>query len=106
MEAVLEDRPYADIVSKKINQKFEALLDKLKRTNDIATLNGIPSESNALLENCLADIKRRGSVPKSTRFSNNLQEIKQRKTRCNACKSNSYRTDYYAYINQRKIIFY
>lgn len=57
MEAVLEDRPYADIVSKKINQKFEALLDKLKRTNDIATLNGIPSESNALLENCLADIK-------------------------------------------------
>ena len=57
MEAVLEDRPYADIVSKKINQKFEALLDKLKRTNDIAALNGIPSESNALLENCLADIK-------------------------------------------------
>ena len=57
VEAVLEDRPYADIVSKKINQKFEALLDKLKRTNDIAALNGIPSESNALLENCLADIK-------------------------------------------------
>ena len=57
MEAVLEDRPYADIVSKKINQKFEALLDKLKQTNDIAALNGIPSESNALLENCLADIK-------------------------------------------------
>lgn len=62
MEAVLEDRPYADIVSKKINQKFEALLDKLKRTNDIAALNGIPSESNALLENCLADIKNEESA--------------------------------------------
>ena len=42
---------------KEMEKKFDELLEKLKQTNDIAALNGIPSESNALLQNCLNDIQ-------------------------------------------------
>lgn len=51
------DRPYAQRLGNRIDSKFEELLDKLKRVADIAALNGIPSESNALLQNCLRMIQ-------------------------------------------------
>ena len=57
LESVLDERPYAGVLKKKIEKKFDELLEKLKQTNDIAALNGIPSESNALLQNCLNDIQ-------------------------------------------------
>lgn len=57
LEAVMDERPYAGVLKKKIEKKFDELLEKLKQTNDIAALNGIPSESNALLQNCLNDIQ-------------------------------------------------
>ena len=48
-EAIPADRPYAQRVLSQINPKFEDLLEKLKTCNDVASLNGIPSESNATL---------------------------------------------------------
>ena len=52
------DRPYSQRLLDRIDPKFEELLDKLKSVTDIAALNGIPSESNALLQNCLRMIQR------------------------------------------------
>lgn len=51
------DRPYSQRLSDRIDPKFEELLDKLNSVTDIAALNGIPSESNALLQNCLRMIQ-------------------------------------------------
>lgn len=51
------DRPYAGKLLNRIDPKFEELLNKLKSVTDIAALNGIPSESNALLQNCLRMIQ-------------------------------------------------
>lgn len=51
------DRPYSQRLLDRIDPKFEELLDKLKSVTDIAALNGIPSESNALLQNCLRMIQ-------------------------------------------------
>ncbi len=48
-EAVPEGRPYSDRIDKEIDNKFGDLIKKLDTTNDIATMNGIPNESNALL---------------------------------------------------------
>lgn len=56
--SIPSDRPYAKAVTDKIDTKFEELLDKLKSVTDIAALNGIPSESNALLQNCLNMIQK------------------------------------------------
>ncbi len=50
-------RPYSQRLLDRIDSKFEELLDKLKSITDIAALNGIPSESNALLQNCLRMIQ-------------------------------------------------
>lgn len=50
-EAVEADRPYAEKIKKEISEKFSDLIKKLDYAGDIATLNGIPSESNALLTN-------------------------------------------------------
>lgn len=49
-ESVMSDRPYADRVIKEIEKKFNALIDKVDHSNDIAALKGIPSESTALLD--------------------------------------------------------
>lgn len=57
-EAIPNDRPYAQRVLDRINPKFEELIAKLGRCNDVASLNGIPSESNALLQNCLRMIQQ------------------------------------------------
>lgn len=56
VEAVEEDRPYADRIKKEISAKFSELIDKLDHAGDIATLNGIPAESNALLTNFINKI--------------------------------------------------
>lgn len=55
--SVPSDRPYAKRVLEKVDDKFKDLMDKLKGLNDVASLNGIPSESNALLQNCLRMIQ-------------------------------------------------
>ena len=51
------DRPYSQRVLDQINKKFEDLLEKLRTCHDVAALNGIPSESNALQQNCLRIIQ-------------------------------------------------
>lgn len=56
MESVEADRPYADRIKKEINEKFCDLISKLDCAGDIATLNGIPAESNALLTNFINKI--------------------------------------------------
>lgn len=48
-EAVIADRPYAERMLNEINAKFHALFEKADRSNDIAALKGIPSESTAML---------------------------------------------------------
>ena len=58
MESLAEDRPYKNRLLQKFTEKFDDLLEKLKKTNDVASLNGIPSESNALLQNCLNEINK------------------------------------------------
>lgn len=55
-DAILADRPYTDRILSSINRRFEALIQKLSTTNDIASMNGIPAESSALLQNCLTEI--------------------------------------------------
>lgn len=49
-EAVTDDRPYAERMLNEITTKFNALLEKVDRSNDIAALKGIPSESTAMLD--------------------------------------------------------
>lgn len=56
MEAVEADRPYADRIKKEITEKFSELISKLEYAGDIAALNGIPAESNALLTNFINKI--------------------------------------------------
>lgn len=56
--SIPSDRPYAKSVTDTIDSKFNELMDKLKAVTDIAALNGIPSESNALLQNCLNMIQK------------------------------------------------
>ena len=55
-EAMEPDRPYADRIKREIEAKFSELIDKLDHAGDIATLNGIPAESNALLTNFINKI--------------------------------------------------
>lgn len=56
-EAIPADRPYEKKLLDRINPKFEALIEKLRTCNDVAALNGITSESDALQRNCLRDIE-------------------------------------------------
>lgn len=51
------DRPYAQRLLNSFDPKFQELIDKLSKLTDIAALNGIPAESNALLQNCLRMIQ-------------------------------------------------
>ena len=55
--SVPSDRPYIQRVLGKIDPKFNDLIEKLRFVNDLAILNGIPSESNALLQNCFRIIQ-------------------------------------------------
>ncbi|MEZ3486695.1 MAG: BREX system P-loop protein BrxC [Lachnospiraceae bacterium] len=56
------DRPYVQRLLSRIDSVYEELLDKFKSVTDIAALNGIPSESNALLQNCLRMIQKEEDV--------------------------------------------
>lgn len=58
IEALFMERPYAERLKKKFEEKFNELIDKIDRTHDVAALNGIPSESNALCQNCLNEINK------------------------------------------------
>ncbi len=58
MDAIISDRPYADRLKKKFRIKFDELRDKLDHSGDMAKMNGIPAESNALVQNCLNEITR------------------------------------------------
>lgn len=55
--SIPSDRPYAQRLLDRIDPKFQELIDKLEKITDIAALNGIPAESNALLQNCLRMIQ-------------------------------------------------
>lgn len=56
--SIPDDRPYAQRLLNQFDPKFQELVDKIARMSDIASLNAIPSESNALLTNCLRMIQR------------------------------------------------
>lgn len=58
IEALIVERPYAERLKKKFEEKFNELINKIDRTHDVAALNGIPSESNALCQNCLNEINK------------------------------------------------
>ncbi len=58
IDSITPDRPYAEGLKKKFAEKFDDLAEKLRTCKDIASLNGIPSESNALLQNSLAEITK------------------------------------------------
>lgn len=55
LDAVVADRPYTDRLKESFSEKFNELLEKLSHTSDIASMNGIPTESTALLEKCLRE---------------------------------------------------
>ncbi len=52
------ERPYAARIREKVLDKFDELLKKVDETHDMATMNGIPAESNALVQNCLREISQ------------------------------------------------
>lgn len=58
IDSITTERPYAEGLKKKFAEKFDDLAEKLRTCKDMASLNGIPSESNALLQNSLAEITR------------------------------------------------
>jgi hypothetical protein len=58
MESLTMERPYAERLKKKFEEKFDELIIKISHTHDVAALNGIPSESNALCQNCLNEINK------------------------------------------------
>ena len=58
MDSIEDGRPYAAALKKKFGDKFDELIEKLYTCKDIASLNGIPSESNALLQNSLDELKK------------------------------------------------
>lgn len=57
-EALPPDRPYTARLKSKFQTKFHELFEKLTNARDMAMLNGIPAESNALVQNCLNEINR------------------------------------------------
>ena len=77
-ESVEESRPYASKLLNKFNAKFEDLLQKLDKCNDVAALNGIPSESSALLENCLREIQNEEKA-----YQEKLQRQREREAQTN-----------------------
>ena len=56
LDEIDPERPYAARLKNSINEKFEDVLKKVDTTHDMATMNGIPAESNALVEICLRQI--------------------------------------------------
>ena len=75
--SIPDGRPYSKRLWNQIDPKFEELLDKLKSVTDIAALNGIPSESNALLQNCLRMIQNEEDAYQAEENRKRKEEKKQ-----------------------------
>lgn len=56
VKEVLDSKPFAEVLRQKINQRFEEIFDKLKRSNDIAAIKNIKLESDTLKIKCLDEI--------------------------------------------------
>ena len=53
VKEVLDTKPFAEVIRPRVNQKFEEIWDKLKKSNDIAN---IKLESDTLKIKCLDEI--------------------------------------------------
>lgn len=58
LDEIDPERPYAGKLKDSVTKKFAELLEKVDTTNDMATMNGIPAESSALVEICLRDVSQ------------------------------------------------
>lgn len=58
LDTINTERAYAEALRHRFEGKFNALITKLRSTKDIASLNGIPSESSALMQNCINEINK------------------------------------------------
>lgn len=56
VKEVLDTKPFAEVLRPRVNQKFEEIWDKLKKSNDIATIKNIKLESDTLKIKCLDEI--------------------------------------------------
>lgn len=56
VKAVLDSKPFAEVLRQKINQRFEEIFDKLRCSNDIAAIKNIKLESDTLKIKCLDEI--------------------------------------------------
>ena len=56
VKEVLDTKPFAEVLRPCVNQKFEEIWDKLKKSNDIATIKNIKLESDTLKIKCLDEI--------------------------------------------------
>lgn len=70
-EAVIADRPYAERLLNEISDKFDALLEKVEHSDDIAALRGIPSESTAMLSILMDKINA-----EETFYQQSIQSVK------------------------------
>ena len=53
---VLDTKQFAEVLRPRINQRFEEIWDKLKKSNDIAAIKNIKLESDTLKIKCLDEI--------------------------------------------------
>lgn len=56
VKEVLDTKPFAEVLRPRVNQKFEEIWDKLKKSNDIATIKNLKLESDTLKIKCLDEI--------------------------------------------------
>lgn len=56
VKEVLDTKPFAEVLRPRINQRFEEIWDKLKKSNDIAAIKNIKLESDTLKIKCLDEI--------------------------------------------------
>ena len=52
----MDTKPFAEVLRPRINQRFEEIWDKLKKSNDIAAIKNIKLESDTLKIKCLDEI--------------------------------------------------
>ncbi|SNU04610.1 hypothetical protein SAMN06297422_101152 [Lachnospiraceae bacterium] len=58
IETINKERAYAEALQRRFEAKFDALIQKLKNAKDIASLQGISLESNALMQICINEINK------------------------------------------------
>ena len=56
VKEVLDTKTFAEVLRPRINQRFEEIWDKLKKSNDIAAIKNIKLESDTLKIKCLDEI--------------------------------------------------